>query len=277
MNIKKWAKGLFESMRNWQCMMRTPYRGDYADWDSALQDSGGYAQDAIIQKVTESALKVKNGEAVFERDSVVFDKIEYSWPVLAGLMRAAAMNKGCLHVLDFGGALGTHYFQNKKLLCGLKKISWSVVEQDRFVQIGREHFQEDNLCFYSSIEDCLKQRDVNVALFSSVLQYLKEPYSIVESICNRGIPHIILDRFSVVDRERDHISVQTVPDHIYKAKYPCRFFSPNKLMNIFWKNIAWWNLLIARFPIEHMSMANIWHGTRDIFLSCHCEQLLYSF
>ena len=226
---------LFRIVQNWKLAWSSPYRGDYRDWNLALRDSGGYNQDAIIEKVAEAALKVKNGEAVFERDSVVFDKIEYSWPVLAGLMRVAAMNKGRLHVLDFGGALGTHYFQNKKMLQGLKELSWNIVEQERFVQIGQERFQDDILRFHLSIEDCLKQKSVNVVLLSSVLQYLEEPYSIVENICNRDIPCVILDRFSIIERERDHVSIQTVPPQIYKAQYPCRFFSPDKLVNIFSK------------------------------------------
>ena len=226
---------LFRTVQDWKLAWMSPYRGDYNDWDSALRDSGGYDQDTIIQKVSEATLKVKNGEAAFERDSVLFDKIEYSWPMLAGLMRVAARNEGHLHLLDFGGALGTHYFQNRKFLHGLKGVSWNIVEQEKFVQIGRELFQDDILRFYLSIDDCLKESRVDVILFSSVLQYLREPYPMLESICNRGIPCIILDRFSVVERDCDHISVQTVPDKIYRAKYPCRFFSPQKMMDVFSK------------------------------------------
>lgn len=42
----------------------------------------------------EATLKVKRGEAVFERDSVLFDEIQYSWPVTAALIR-----NGRLHLL----------------------------------------------------------------------------------------------------------------------------------------------------------------------------------
>ena len=73
------------------------------------------AQD-ILDKVLAATLKVKQGQAVFERDSVLFDEIEYSWPLLAGLMWAAASNGGKLNVLDFGGALGSSYYQNRKFL-----------------------------------------------------------------------------------------------------------------------------------------------------------------
>lgn len=40
----------------------------------------------ILQTVKNSLLKVKNAEIVYERDSVIFDEIEYSWQLLTGLM-----------------------------------------------------------------------------------------------------------------------------------------------------------------------------------------------
>ena len=60
------------------------------------------------------AFKVKNGEAVYERDSVLFDEIQYSWGLLAGLEKAALEHDGKLCVLDFGGSLGSTYYQNKQ-------------------------------------------------------------------------------------------------------------------------------------------------------------------
>jgi hypothetical protein len=52
---------------------------------------------------------VKTGEAVYERDSVLFDEIQYSFPVIAALLRVASANKGKLNVLDFGGSEKSHY------------------------------------------------------------------------------------------------------------------------------------------------------------------------
>ena len=51
--------------------------------------------------VLDASLKVKNGVAAFERDSVLFDEIEYSWPVTAELMHGAARSGGRVHVVDF--------------------------------------------------------------------------------------------------------------------------------------------------------------------------------
>lgn len=104
------------------------WHGNYSTWEAAQKDSTGYDAPEILQKVRSSLLKVKKGEAVYERDSVIFEEIQYSWPLLAGLMYAAAKSGGVLKVLDFGGSLGSSYFQNKKFLDGLKDVVWCIVE-----------------------------------------------------------------------------------------------------------------------------------------------------
>ena len=106
---------------------------DCKTWEEAENISTGYDTIEIIQKVQESALKVKNGKATYERDSFIFDEIQYSWPLLAGLMFAVAIHRGELKLLDFGGSLGTTYFQNKKFLDKLQLVSWNIVEQKHFV------------------------------------------------------------------------------------------------------------------------------------------------
>ena len=62
------------------------FTGDYASWEEAMQHCTGYDDPAILEKVKESLLKVKRGEAVCERDSVLLDKIEYSMPLLVSLL-----------------------------------------------------------------------------------------------------------------------------------------------------------------------------------------------
>lgn len=49
------------------------WQGNYQTWKEAENTSTGYDSDEIIQKVRASLLKVKNGEAIYERDSVIFD------------------------------------------------------------------------------------------------------------------------------------------------------------------------------------------------------------
>ena len=90
----------------------TSFEGSYSTWQEADALCNGYGNMDILEKVLSATMKVKNGEAVYERDSVIFDQIEYSWPVLTGLMCAVAQNSGCLKVLDFGSSLGSSNLEN---------------------------------------------------------------------------------------------------------------------------------------------------------------------
>ena len=53
------------------------WHGNYMSWEEAERKCSGYGTEDIHQKVKDALLQVKNGTAVYERDSVLFDKIEY--------------------------------------------------------------------------------------------------------------------------------------------------------------------------------------------------------
>jgi putative methyltransferase (TIGR04325 family) len=126
---------------------RIIFAGHYANWADALRDSEGYDTPLILNKTRDALLQVKNGQAVYERDSVLFDKIEHSFPLLAGLLRAAVAQEGNLCLVDFGGALGSSYFQCRAFLKPVRQLQWLVVEQPAHVQCGRKDFQSDELFF----------------------------------------------------------------------------------------------------------------------------------
>jgi len=201
------------------------FEGDYATWEEAAAQCTGYDAESILAKVLDATLKVKRGEAVYERDSVLFDEIDYAWPITAGLMWAAAQSGGRLDVLDFGGALGSSYFQNRAFLAGLPQVRWSVVEQAHYVEAGRQHIQDETLKFYASIDDCLAENKPNVVLLSSVLQYLPSIADVVQKIELSGISMLIIDRTPFNDENNNKICIQIVPELIYKASYPMRIFS----------------------------------------------------
>jgi putative methyltransferase (TIGR04325 family) len=200
------------------------WKGNYSTWDSAMLHSVGYDSDAIIEKVRQAALSVKNGEAKYERDSVLFDEIEYSWPMLTALLWVYSQEQS-LSVIDFGGALGSSYYQNKRFLDSLPELRWSIVEQEKFVKIGLAEFQNERLKFYYRIEDALNDSKVNCLLMSCVLPYIKEPHNFLDHILNYNIKYIIFDKMPFIEGDRDRLTVQVVPKKIYKASYPSWFFS----------------------------------------------------
>ena len=216
--------------------MKYGWNGNYKIWKEAQLASTGYDNNEILKKVRNSILKVKNNEIAYERDSVLFDKIQYSWPLLAGLLFASTKSKGKFGVLDFGGSLGSTYFQNKKFLDELPNISWSIVEQNHFVDIGKKDFEDTRLKFFYEIEECIKEEQPNILVLSSVLQYIEKPYKLLNDLLKYNFDFIIIDRTPFNYLENDEIKLQTVSPKIYNASYPCWFFTETKFLKYFENN-----------------------------------------
>lgn len=226
---------------------RIRFEGDYTNWEEAAAKCSGYDAEHILAKVLDATLTVIRGEAAFERDSVLFDEIEYAWPMLAGLLWAAARNGGVLNVLDFGGALGSSYFQNRKFLQGLPEVRWNVVEQSHFVQAGQKHIQDDRLRFYSTIDACLAESQPNVILLSSVLQYLPSPLDVLTDLSQCNATSLIIDRTPFSAQSKDALVIQHVPSNIYSASYPMWIFS----QDLFCQHVSCrWKLLASNLSPE---------------------------
>lgn len=207
------------------------WKGNYSTWQEAKKKCTGYDDVVIFNKVKYALLKVKNGEAKFERDSVIFDKIHYSFPLLSALSFTALNNNSTLNVLDFGGSLGSAYYQNKDLFTHLTNFTWNIVEQKHFVTEGKQNFSDKNLHFYFTIEACLKSQQINLFLLGSVLQYIEKPYQLLDELLQKQIPYIYIDRTPVFFNHTDRITVQKVHKSIYNAQYPCWILNENKLIN----------------------------------------------
>jgi putative methyltransferase (TIGR04325 family) len=209
------------------------YSGDYSSWEDAKLATTGYSSDSILSKVKEASLQVKQGKALYERDSVLFDQIQHSFPLLAALLRTACENQGKLNVLDFGGSLGSSYYQCKDFLSVLNDLKWNVVEQESFVACGKQYFEDENLKFFNAIEDCFNLRKPDVILLSSVVQYLEKPYELLTELIYYGFDYIIFDRTAFVKEGGDRLTIQKVPPEIYPASYPAWFLSLDKFLSFF--------------------------------------------
>ena len=206
------------------------FQGNYPNWLAAEEACGGYDDESIVEQAARSARAVADGTAVYERDGVVFDQIEYSWPTLASLLFVATQSHNSLRVLDFGGALGTSYRQNVKFLSRLNQLSWAVVEQEGFVAIGKREFETNQLRFFSNVKTAAVETHPNVILLSGVLQYLPEPGAFLDSILDEDVDFLVLDRTPLIDGDVDRLTIQRVPRHIYTASYPAWFFARDRLI-----------------------------------------------
>lgn len=211
------------------------WKGNYPTWEAASAKSKGYDAPSILEKVTSAALKVKKGEAAFERDSVLFNQPDYAFPLLASLFYVA-FEKKRLQVLDYGGSLGSLYFQHKKLFTSVPSVQWHVVEQKNFATAGKTFFENETLHFFTSVLQSVSKEMADVALFGSSLQYLEFPLSVIDEIVNAGIPYLLIDRTPLMMTKPTRITVQHVHPSIYNASYPCRLFNIKELQDHLFKN-----------------------------------------
>lgn len=199
------------------------FSGDYPSWETAAARAGGYDDSSIVDAVLKATLEVRAGRASFERDSVLFQERTPRYPLLAELLQSAIENDGELAVLEFGGSLGSLYFQHLEHFRSLKRVTWGVVEQPTFVAVGRQRLEDPALRFFASIEAAMQAIRPAVCIASCVLQYLPQPRKTVLGLI-RSAPTTLLDRLAMIDGERDRLTVQTVPSSIYAASYPAWFF-----------------------------------------------------
>lgn len=226
--------------------VKNPYgwSGDYPSWDKVLTKAGGYDEKTILECTKNALLKVKNGEAVYERDSVIFDKKEYPYALIAFLKLSAALKKRPLHILDFGGSLGTTYYQLKEFLGAELCASWNIVEQPHYVACGKANFADELLNFYSSIGECLADHKIDFVLLSSTVQYLPKPHVFLKELADYNFPFLLFDRTAFNTVPNDRLTLQVVPPEIYPASYPSWFFHEEFFLSHFASSYK----VIADFP-----------------------------
>jgi putative methyltransferase (TIGR04325 family) len=157
---------------------------------------------------------------------------------------SASLKKTALHVLDFGGSLGSTYFQIKEYLTKEVCASWNVVEQTHYVTCGKEFFEDEVLKFYPSIEACKAAKEISLVVLSSVVQYLEKPHEFLKQLANHGFDFLIFDRTAFNDKAGDRLTLQIVPADIYPASYPSWFFDQKLFLSHFTDNYK----TVAAFP-----------------------------
>jgi putative methyltransferase (TIGR04325 family) len=195
------------------------------------QGSSGYASQSFISKLVAASSLVRDGKAVYERDTYIFQRVLYSWPLLSALL-LAAQKKKVFCVVDFGGGLGSTYRQNKKFLELVEsQIKWSVIEQKEIVNIGRESFENIELKFYADLDE-ISEDTIDLFILSGTLCYLSDPYQIIERISLLKPSYIVLDRTPFLESDADAYCVQYVPANIFQASYPVTIFGRKKLFDL---------------------------------------------
>jgi putative methyltransferase (TIGR04325 family) len=207
---------------------RIRFIGDYNNWSDAQKHAIGYDSHNIFEKVKESTQKVISGQAAYERDSVCFYEPAYRWPLLACLLFIANKQNNKLNIIDFGGALGSLYYQHRDFLSTIQEVNWSIVEQSHYVEYGKKQLQNKHLTFHSTLAEGVRGDKGDAILLSSVLPYIENPRQLLSEIAKFEFQYILIDRTPFIQSEKDRLTVQSVPESIYKASYPAWFFSESQ-------------------------------------------------
>lgn len=208
------------------------WKGNYKTYDEAKGKCTGYDENHILQRIIKATSKVKNGELAYERDGILYEKSKINHHLLNVLLTISARNNNKITIIDFGGSLGTSYYQNIGYLSHLTNLNWCIIEQQKFVDAGKKSFENEHVKFYHSLEDCYAEHNKpDLILISNSLQYISEPYELLKKIQFYKIPYMMIDFIAYNDKKRDRITIQHIPPIFYgvKASYPCTFFNRLKL------------------------------------------------
>jgi putative methyltransferase (TIGR04325 family) len=206
------------------------FSGDYASWGEAAKLASGYDKKDILEKVLFATLAVKTGNAVAQRDGVILEKTPHNFPLIATLLSASLDNNNQLNVLDYGGSLGSSYFDSLDFIKPVSDLNWSIVEQAQFVAAGRAHIASEELHFFDTIEHCAHSYPPSVIILSGVLQYLENPWGTLQDLHRLRSRYIFVDRTAFIRANSDRLTIQHVPGWIYDASFPAWFLSENKFL-----------------------------------------------
>jgi putative methyltransferase (TIGR04325 family) len=206
--------------------------GDYTYWSNAASDCVGYDAYEIAEKVSLATLQVIEGKAKYARDGVVFYESHFNWPLIAVIQRIALMSGKPIRVLDFGGAFGDVYLQNRPLIDD-QIVFWRVVEQDTMLKTAN-YLPKVGKLFFGRFED-QEASNFDLIIVSSVLQYLPNYEQMISALVSLNAAGIFVDRTSFTEKTRyqHRVTKQVVRPPLYEASYPCVFFCKKTFISLF--------------------------------------------
>jgi putative methyltransferase (TIGR04325 family) len=229
------------------------FRGDFANWAAARAASAGYDDAAVLARVQAAVRAVKSGQAAWERDGTVFLEPRVNLPLL-GALQAAAEPGAPLAVIDFGGSLGSTWWQHRHALAD-RTVRWHVVEQPHYVAAGSE-FADAQLSFHDSIAGALAAGGASVILLSGVLPYVESPFALLDEIAGGGFRHVIIDRTPLVRSGGTKLVVQHTPPDLGGGSYPCWLFARAQLLACLEKS----HVLVQEWPALDDLSPDVTHG-----------------
>ena len=203
--------------------------GPIDNWKIALKKSKGYNSNIILKNVLKNTLIAKNNLYLFERDGFLLKKNSISHNQLHLIMNIINKKNRSLNIVDFGGALASNYFKMKDIIDQKYKNKWSVIEQKNFVDLGNRTLKTKFLNFYNSI-DSIKNRNIDLIIFSGALQYLENPTKLFEEVLKFSPEYVLIERLPIMNKQlKNEIYIQKKGNY----SYPVWHFTKKYLQLLF--------------------------------------------
>lgn len=194
---------------------------------NAWNTQNTYDADNIIKKVYQATKNVKDGIFPYERDSVNFNEPIYQDSFIITLKKAIKKFGKNITILDFGGALGSHYYcYSKYPEFSDINFTWVIIEQEKFIEIGKKEFEDKNLKFCKDFKEMITSYNKpNVIIASSVFMYIENYNTFLEELIKLKSEFFLVARtFIDPTLNKNTTTTQNIPEGIYKAEYPCYIF-----------------------------------------------------
>ena len=170
--------------------------GNYNSFEESVKNSRGYDDKLILEKKINSFLSVLKGDALYEQDSVLFYNESFDYDLVDYLEKLKKKIQKNPIVLDFGGSFGSLYFKNYKKF--KNKCDWNIIELESIVNFVNENDFNLEINFFKNLDD-FKKFPV-VVIFSGSIQYLSNPFEILEKLINKNIKNFLFLKTSYGDK-----------------------------------------------------------------------------
>jgi putative methyltransferase (TIGR04325 family) len=222
MNITKVINGMLPPT------MKTLIRGtlsrfigfvEVGSWAEAQKAVAGYESDTAVESIIESIQQAhassNETKALTSRDLQIISSFAIA-------IAAVGVSNTKIKVVDVGGAGGDYFFMFANAMPAVT-FDWVVVETPALAKaITKTNLGKGrDIRWVSSLDEA--GSDCDVALLSSVMQYVDDPYGLLNEVSNR-CKVMVINRIPLTSSETDQATVQHVRTHGRRGAYPAWFF-----------------------------------------------------
>jgi len=163
----------------------------YPSYEAALQDctTNGYRDHSLAEIVYEKTKRFKDSlqSHVFSHDYFLERRNRF-------LIQTLQRLSDTIHVIDYGGGCGQHYFMVRNSFHKTKKLVWCVVETNEMCVWGKK-LENCELHFFESFKEAIQALEkVDFMYASGLLQHVPDPYLCLQEMTQSGIHMLLLSR-----------------------------------------------------------------------------------